>query len=199
MTADVGVPAPTLAGALWPEKAALSDRLLRGVLLAVLGSMLVAVSAQIQVPMYPVPMTMQPLAVLVIGAAYGSRLGALTMLLYMAEGALGLPVFAGMKGGALHLVGPTGGYIVGFVAAAAVVGALAERGWHRSIVLSTAAMTLGMTLIYLFGAGWLASLIGLDKALAAGVLPFLLGDAVKIALAALIVPGSWALVERFAR
>lgn len=197
MTTDVN--AVTLAGALWPEKAALSERLVRGVLLALLGSLLVAVAAQIQVPMYPVPMTMQPLAVLVIGAAYGSRLGAATLLLYMAEGAVGLPVFAGLKGGAAHLIGPTGGYIVGFVVAATTVGWFAERGWLRSVLLSIAAMTLGVALIYLFGAGWLATLIGFEKAIAGGVLPFLLGDAVKVVLAALIVPGAWALVERFGR
>ncbi len=192
-------PAVTLAGALWPEKPALSDRLLRGVLLALLGSLLVAFSAQIQVPMYPVPMTMQPFAVLLIGAAYGSRLGALTVLLYMAEGAAGLPVFAGMKGGFVHLLGPTGGYIAGFIAAAAVVGLLAERGWHRSIAFCLAAMTIGMALIYLLGVGRLASLIGLDKAFAVGMLPFLVGDAVKIALAALILPGASTLVDRFGR
>ena len=154
------------------------------------------VSAQIQVPMYPVPMTMQPFAVLAIGAAYGARLGAATLLLYMAEGALGLPVFAGMKGGAAMLVGPTAGYIVGFVLAAGAVGWLAERRWDRNVLSTIAAMTIGMALIYIPGVGWLAGLIGTEKAIAAGMVPFLVGDAVKIALAALALPGAWWLIGR---
>jgi biotin transport system substrate-specific component len=184
----------TLAAAVWPAGSEAGFRAMRAVLLALVGSALVAISAQIQVPMYPVPMTMQPFAVIVIGAAYGGRLGAATLLLYMAEGALGLPVFAGMKGGAAVLAGPTAGYIVGFVLAAGAVGWLAERGWDRTVVATVAAMTIGMALIYIPGVAWLASLIGTEKAIAAGMLPFLVGDAVKIALAALVLPGAWWLI-----
>jgi biotin transport system substrate-specific component len=186
--------AATLAATVWPARSGFHA--MRAGLLALVGSLLVAVSAQIQVPMYPVPMTMQPFAVIVIGAAYGARLGAATLLLYMAEGALGLPVFAGMKGGAAVLAGPTAGYIVGFVLAAGAVGWLAERGWDRNVFATAAAMTIGMALIYIPGVAWLAGLIGTQKAIAAGMLPFLIGDGVKIALAALALPGAWWLVGR---
>ena len=186
----------TLAAAVWPTGSEAGFRAMRAVLLALVGSALVAISAQIQVPMYPVPMTMQPFAVIVIGAAFGARLGAATLLVYMAEGALGLPVFAGLKGGAAMLTGPTAGYIVGFVLASGAVGWLAERGWDRNIVTTVAAMTIGMALIYLPGVAWLASLIGTEKAIAAGMMPFLVGDAVKIALAALVLPGAWWLIGR---
>lgn len=189
----------TLAAAIWPAASETGLRAMRAVLLALVASLLVAVSAQLQVPMYPVPMTMQPFAVIVIGAAYGSRLGFATLLLYIAEGALGLPVFAGMKGGTGHLVGPTAGYIVGFALAAGAVGWLAERSWDRSILTTIAAMTIGMALIYIPGVAWLASLIGTEKAIAAGMLPFLIGDAVKIALAALVLPGAWFLLGRAGR
>ncbi len=186
--------AKTLAAAVWP--AGTGFNAMRAGLLALVGSLLVAVSAQIQVPMYPVPMTMQPFAVVVIGAAFGARLGAATLLIYMAEGALGLPVFAGMKGGALVLAGPTAGYIAGFVLAAGAVGWLAERGWDRNVVTTVAAMTIGMALIYIPGVAWLSTLIGAEKAIAAGMLPFLVGDAVKIALGALVLPGAWWLIGR---
>jgi biotin transport system substrate-specific component len=172
---------------------------MRAVLLALIGSLVVAASAQVQVPMYPVPMTMQPFAVLVIGAAYGSRLGFATLLLYIAEGALGLPVFAGMKGGPAVLVGPTAGYIVGFALAAGAVGWFAERGWDRSITTTIVAMTIGMALIYIPGVAWLASLIGVEKAILGGMLPFVYGDAIKIALAALVLPGAWLMVGRAGR
>jgi biotin transport system substrate-specific component len=189
----------TLAATLWPVGSEAGFRAMRAVLLALVGSLLVAVSAQVVVPMVPVPMTMQPFAVIVIGAAYGSRLGFATLLLYIAEGALGLPVFAGMKGGPAVLVGPTAGYIVGFALAAGAVGWLAERGWDRSILTTIVAMTVGMALIYIPGVAWLASLIGTEKAIAAGMLPFLYGDAVKIALAALVLPGAWLMVGRAGR
>ena len=181
---------------MWPAGTEAGLNAMRAGLLALVGSLLVAVSAQVQVPMYPVPMTMQPFAVIMIGAAYGSRLGAATLLLYMAEGALGLPVFAGMKGGAAVLMGPTAGYIVGFVLAAGAVGWLAERGWDRNVFATIAAMTIGMALIYIPGVAWLAALIGAEKAIAAGMLPFLIGDAVKIALAAVVLPGAWWLIGR---
>ena len=186
----------TLAATMWPAGTEAGLNAMRAGLLALVGSLLVAVSAQVQVPMYPVPMTMQPFAVIMIGSAYGSRLGAATLLLYMAEGALGLPVFAGMKGGAAVLMGPTAGYIVGFVLAAGAVGWLAERGWDRNVFATIAAMTIGMALIYIPGVAWLAALIGAEKAIAAGMLPFLIGDAVKIALAAVVLPGAWWLIGR---
>ncbi len=186
----------TLAATMWPTGSETGFNAMRAVLLALVGSLLVALSAQVQVPMYPVPMTMQPFAVIVIGAAYGARLGFATMLLYIAEGAIGLPVFAGMKGGVAILVGPTGGYIVGFALAAGVVGWLAQRGWDRNVFATAAAMAIGMIVLYAPGVAWLASLIGVQKAIAAGLLPFLVGDAVKIVLGAIVLPGAWWLVGR---
>lgn len=184
----------TLAAAVWP--AGTGFNAMRAGLLALVGSLLVAVSAQFQVPMVPVPMTMQSFAVLVIGAAYGARLGAATLLLYIAEGALGLPVFAGMKGGAQHLVGPTGGYIVGFVLAAGAVGWLAERGWDRGIVRTAIAMLIGKVFIFVPGVLWLGAVIGMEKAIGAGLVPFIPGIFLKIALAVAVLPGAWWLIGR---
>jgi len=181
---------------MWPAGSEAGFNAMRAVLLALVGSLLVAVSAQFQVPMVPVPMTMQSFAVLVIGAAYGARLGAATLLLYMAEGALGLPVFAGMKGGAVHLVGPTGGYIVGFVLAAGVVGWLAERGWDRSVVWTTLAMLIGKVFIFVPGVLWLGAVIGMDKAIGAGLVPFIPGIFLKVALAVAALSGAWWLLGR---
>ena len=179
-------PATTLARQLWPEDAA--NRTMRAVLLCVIGSALIAASAQVRVPLWPVPMTMQTFAVLALALACGPRLGAATVLLYLAEGAMGLPVFAGFKAGPAALMGPTAGYLAGFVLAAALVGRLGERGWDRRVPTTVAAMLLGNLVIYAFGAGWLATLVGPAKALELGILPFLPGDALKIALAAAILP-----------
>lgn len=191
------LPATTLVGALWP-----ADRvpaLARNALLAVVGTLLLTISAKVQVPFWPVPMTMQTFVVLVIGMAYGPRLGAATLLLYLAEGAVGLPVFANTpeRGiGLAYMMGPTGGYLIGFVISAALVGRLAERGWDRSILTTLAAMTLGTAVIFVLGWSWLATLIGPEKAFAAGVVPFLPGAALKIALAAALLPAAWKLVDR---
>jgi biotin transport system substrate-specific component len=156
---------------------------LRLAALALLGSLLLWASAKIQVPFYPVPMTLQTAVVFLIGIAYGPGLGAATVLLYLAEGAVGLPVFAGTpeKGiGLAYMAGPTGGYLLGFVAAAAITGAFSRGGAHwLRIGLGVLLATLA---IYLLGAGWLAVLIGPEKALAFGVVPFLLGDTLKLLL-----------------
>jgi biotin transport system substrate-specific component len=186
----------TLAATMWPAGSEVGVNAMRAALLALVGSLLVAVSAQFQVPMVPVPMTMQSFAVLVIGAAYGARLGAATLLLYMAEGALGLPVFAGMKGGAQHLVGPTGGYIVGFVLAAGVVGWFAERGWDRGVVRTAIAMLIGKVFIFVPGVLWLGAVIGMEKAVGAGLTPFIPGIFLKVALAVAVLPGAWWLIGR---
>jgi biotin transport system substrate-specific component len=185
-----------LIDTLWPSRGAAAS--LRGLRLTVLiaaGTALMALSAKVQVPMWPVPMTMQTFAVLVIGMAYGWRLGGVTLLAYLAEGAAGLPVFASGAGVA-YLYGPTGGYLVGFVVAAMLVGWLGERGWDRSVVPTLVAMTLGTAVIFGLGVGWLSTLIGFDKALAAGLTPFLVGAAIKIALAAAVLPFAWRLVGR---
>ncbi len=184
---------PTLAGTLWP--AGKANPMLRGMVLAVAGTALLTLSAKIQVPFYPVPMTLQTLVVLVLGMAYGWRLGAATLLLYLAEGAAGLPVFAGTpeKGiGLAYMMGSTGGYLFGMVLAAAVCGWLAERGWDRSWVRTAAAMAIGNAIIYVPGLLWLGALLGWDKPLLAwGLTPFLLGDLTKLALAAAAVPLAW--------
>ena len=162
----------------------------RAALLVVVGTLLLAVSAKVQVPFWPVPMTMQTLAVLLVGVAYGSRLGTATVLAYLAEGLAGLPVFAGSAAGAAYLAGPTGGYLVGFVAAAALAGALAERGWARIPVRAAALFVLGHAVLFVPGVLWLATLTGWDRAVALGLVPFLAGTAVKSLLgAALTVAG----------
>jgi biotin transport system substrate-specific component len=180
--------APILIDAAWaPSK---NRRLARAALLTVAGSLLIAVCAHIKVPMWPVPMTMQTFAVLLIGFMYGSRLGVATVALYLAEGAVGLPVFAG-GGGIAHLAGPTAGYLVGFLVAAALTGWLAEAGWSRSVPRTLLGMALGSTVIFLFGFVWLSVLLGAEKAFMAGLVPFLVGDAVKAALAAVLLPLTW--------
>ena len=165
-------------------------------LMAVLaGIALLTASAHIKIPFYPVPLTMQTLIVLGIGMTYGARLGGATLLGYLAAGFIGLPVFAGGAGIA-YMMGPTGGYLAGFFAAAVVLGALAERGWTRSWATAAAAMLIGNVIIYLFGLGWLTSLIGWDKAVQFGLLPFLYGDALKLIIAALGVPYLWSKLKQ---
>lgn len=180
--------ASLLSDRLWP-----ATGLARNVILAVAGSLLVAAAAQVNVPMLPVPMTLQSLAVLMIGAAYGSRLGAATLALYALEGAIGLPVFAGFKSGFMLA---SFGYVLGFIAAAYVVGYLAERGWDKSIPKMFAAMLIGAAVLYVPGLIWLSAWIGAEKAIELGLLPFLVGDVVKAAIAALGFPAAWALLAR---
>ena len=187
---------PTLTTVLWAGGA----RPLRAVVLAMVGSLLLWASAKVQVPFYPVPMTLQTFAVLGLGMAYGWRLAGATLLLYLAEGAMGLPVFAGTpeKGiGLAYMVGPTGGYLLGFVISAVACGWLAERGWDRNVLTTALAMLIGNVLIYAPGLLWLGSLVGWDKpVLEWGLAPFLLGDAAKLALAAILLPAVWKLVGR---
>jgi biotin transport system substrate-specific component len=186
---------PTLASALWPSST--KSGALRAAVLMVLGTVALWLSAKIQVPLIPVPITMQTLVVLVIGVAYGWKLGGATVLLYLAEGAVGLPVFAGNwseGGGIHHLYGPTAGYLVGFAVAAAICGALAERSWDRSLLKAGAAMVIGNLVIYALGLTWLAIQIGLSDALKYGLVPFLVGDALKIVLGACLLPATWRLI-----
>ncbi|WP_237480548.1 biotin transporter BioY [Lichenibacterium dinghuense] len=190
---------PTLACAVWPEQAAPGLRLARASLLALVGSAVMALSAKLSVPFYPVPVTMQSLAVLLIAAAFGSRLGAATMALYLVEGALGLPVFAGTPAhgiGLAYMMGPTGGYLLGYVAAAFAVGFFAERGADRSVPQLLGAMTLGHVILFATGYAWLTHLVGAQAAWTGGVLPFVIGTVVKTLLGALLVPSVWGLVSR---
>lgn len=173
---------PTLAERLWPV-ADRQGRVLRTLVLMVAGSLLLWLSAKIQVPFYPVPITMQTAVAFLLGIAYGPRLAVMTVLLYIAEGAMGLPVFAGTpeRGiGLPYILGPTGGYILSLLPAAAITGWAAERSRHW---LATALGVLAATLvIYALGAAWLATFVGARQAFALGVLPFLLGDLLKLAL-----------------
>lgn len=161
------------------------------------GSILLALSARVVIPLpfSPVPVTGQTFAVLLVGAVLGSRRGMLSVLAYLAQGAAGLPVFAGGLSGAVVVLGPTGGYLLGFVAAAALTGWLAERGWDRRVVTTLLAMLVGNLVIYAFGVPRLASFVGWDAALAAGLIPFLVGDAFKIGLAAALLPQGWRLLN----
>ena len=163
--------------------------------LVVFGSLLLAVSAQFKIPLYPVPVTGQTLVVLLIGMTYGPRLGGITVAAYLFEGALGLPVFAGGAAGVAVLMGPTAGYLFGFLLAAIAMGYLAERGMGRTMVSTIAAMFIGNCVIYLCGALWLANFIGFGQAIAAGVLPFLYGDALKLVVAAGVMPWAWRAVK----
>lgn len=160
------------------------------------GSLFVALFAQIALPLpfSPVPITGQTLAVLMIGALYGSWRGGLTLLVYLAEGAVGLPVFAEWRGGLAVIFGPTGGYLLGFVVAAFVVGLLAEKGWDRRIVPTLIAMFLGNTIIYLCGLPWLAWFVGFENVLTFGLYPYIPGDIAKLIVAALLLPGGWQLL-----
>lgn len=193
------LPSNTLAKTLLP----IDNAIVRNLILAIVGSLALWVSAKISIPFWPVPLTMQTLVVLVIGMAFGARLGAATVLLYLAEGAVGLPVFSGTpeKGlGLAYMMSTTGGYLVGFVLAAGAVGFLAERGWDRSPLKTALAMVLGNVLIYVTGLLWLGTIVGWDKpVLAWGLTPFLAGDAIKIAAAAVLMPLVWRLVSAFKR
>src|SRR5262245_48555927 len=151
---------PTLVGTLWPTR---TNQLLRWIVLMIGGSLFVAIFAQIQVPMVPVPMTMQTFAALVIGMGFGTRLGAATLALYLVEGVIGLPVFAGLASGFLQLA--SAGYIIGFVIAAAIVGWLAERGWDRNVVTTATAMLIGNIVLYVPGLLWLSTFVGSEKTL----------------------------------
>ena len=186
-------PQATLIGTLWPARSAPA---LRWALLTVLGSLFLAVCAHLYVPLQPVPITMQTFGVLLLGMVFGARLGAATVALYLLEGAAGLPVFAGFTGGLPVLFGPTGGYLFGFVIAAWLVGSLAERGWDRGVFTTALAMLFGNIVLYVPGLIWLGNLIGGNAAIAAGLAPFWIGDLLKIALAAGLLPSAWWLTRR---
>ncbi len=161
------------------------------------GSLLIALSAHLKVllPFSPVPVTAQTFAVLMLGALLGAKRGGLAALAYIIEGAMGLPVFA-LGGGFAVLLGPTGGYLIGFIPAAYVTGFLAQKGWDRRIGTTVLAMIFGNIIIYTFGLLWLSRLMGISKTvLSVGLYPFIVGDLVKIALAAAVLPTGWKLLK----
>ena len=191
-TGFTSIAAPsTLMSFVWPSRS-----ILRAPVLMVVGTALLALSAKIQVPFYPVPMTMQTLVVLVIGAAYGWRLGGATVALYLAEGALGLPVFAGAGAGIAYMAGPTGGFLIGFLVAAMVTGVMAQRGWDRSLIRVVAMMAVGHAVIFVFGVAWLSSLFDFSRAWAVGVAPFYAATVLKTLLAAALMQAAWNVVVR---
>jgi biotin transport system substrate-specific component len=175
---------------VWPDRSGRLAGIGRALFLVAFGTALLTLSAKVNLPLPYVPMTLQTLVVLVIGAAYGWRLGTTTLMAYLAEGAIGFPVFAGPAGGLAPLVGPTAGYLYGFVAAAFVTGWLSERGWDRSVLWLFVAMAFGHILILAAGFGWLAfgMKLGVEKAWLVGIAPFIATALIKNALGAALVP-----------
>lgn len=163
------------------------------VFLALCGSFFIAVMAQISVPLAftPVPITGQTLAVLLIGATFGSRLGAATVLTYLAEGALGLPFFAGSSSGYLVFFGPRGGYLLGFVIAAWAVGKMAESKLDRKLVTAIPCFLIGHFIIFFFGCAWLSTFVGFQKSVILGFFPFVPGEVIKTAMTSLILSSIW--------
>lgn len=168
--------------------------------LVLTGVLLLALSAQVVIPLWftPVPLTGQTFAVLLVGAAFGSLRGLVTFALYLAVGAAGAPVFSEGAAGWQTLLGPTGGYLAGMLLAVWIVGAAAERGWDRRVRSSVPAMLAGNAVIYLFGLTWLGLYLGtsVTETLALGAAPFVIGDLIKIALAAVALPTAWSAVEK---
>jgi biotin transport system substrate-specific component len=197
--------ATTLAAAIWPSEV---NQLLRSLALVALGVVVLTVSAKVKVPFYPVPVTLQTLAVPLIAAAYGARLGTAAVVAYLAAGFVGLPVFANTPPavpGPLYFLGTTGGYLVAYPLAAAIIGTLVESDPERSLLRTFGAMVIGDIVIMIFGFAWLAFAahlsnggtgLGMSAAWNAGVLPFLLGDLVKLALAAALIRAGWKAAER---
>ena len=167
---------------------------MRNLILIILGSLFVAVLAQVVIPLpfTPVPITVQTFGVLLVGAALGSKRGSASLALYLAEGAIGLPFFAGGAHGLTVLTGATAGYLVGFVGAAYVIGQLAERGLERSVRTSFIPFLVGTVIIYACGVSWLAVVLGsFSKAVTLGLVPFIIGDIIKLIAAALALPAAW--------
>jgi biotin transport system substrate-specific component len=201
-----------LAVALWPDNV---NQFVQGAVLVLLGTVVLAISANIKVPFYPVPMTLQTFAIMAMAAAYGSRLAVTTVLAYLLEGALGLPVFANAGAGPLYFLGPTGGFLIGFILLALIVGKATDFGWDRSIPKLFAAMIVADAVVFAMGFAWFAWFATLSPGLlellklpegtagagaafawSQGVVPFLLADLLKIVLAALAIPAAWRLLER---
>lgn len=186
-----------LVSAALPAKGA--TRLASQLLLAVAGSLLLVASAKTKVVFGPVDMSLQTLVVLGIGAAYGLRLGLATIMLYLAQGAMGYPVFQSTpeKGiGLAYMLGSTGGYLAGFVAMVAIVGWAVDRGWGRSVVKMLGVMLVAEVVMMAMGFSWLSLLIGAEKSWQFGVVPFIVPDLIKVALAAAAVPAIWALLPK---
>lgn len=174
-----------LINRIFPTNAISTDD--KNIILILFATLLLAVSSKVQVPFWPVPMTMQTFVVFIIGMTYGWRLSFFTLLAYLYEGAIGLPVFA-TGGGAAYLMGPTAGYLYGMLVAAVVIGYLSEKGFSKSYFLCAISLFIGSIIIFTLGVGYLGSIIGYDKAINAGLMPFLPSELFKLGLAVVIIP-----------
>ena len=187
---------PVLADTFW--KTTETGIWIKRVALVVAGVLALTIAAKLKVPMWPVPITMGTFAVLAIGTAYGPALGLSTILVYLLVGAFGLDVFAGNSAGTTgltYMMGTTGGYLAGYALAATALGWFARKGWDRDIKWMALALLIGNAIIYVPGLLWLGQVVGWDKpVLAWGLWPFLIGDGLKLVLAALVIPGLWKLV-----
>jgi biotin transport system substrate-specific component len=183
----------TLADVAWPRAGTIQH-----VLIVVVASFLTGLAAQIAIPISwtPVPITGQTFAVLLSGAVLGARRGFAAQMLYLAEGAMGFPVFAGGMSGPAVFLGPTAGYLAAFPIAAGITGLLCERGWDRRFVTMFLAMLVGSLSIFALGAGWLLRFVPASNVLTLGVLPFVPGDLIKSALAAVAFPAAWRVARR---
>ena len=189
----------TLVGLLWPSRDDARFTALRAIVLMIAGTALLTISAKVQVPLPYVPLTLQTLVVLMIGASYGWRLGGATVALYLAEGAMGLPVFANtppLPAGIGYFMGPTGGFLFGFLAAAVATGYMAERGWDRSLLRVVVMMAVGHALIFAFGLAQLALAMPFAKAWTLGASPFVAATIIKTALAAALMQAAWSATRR---
>lgn len=173
------------------------NSMFRSSTLALAGTLFIALMAHLAIPLpfNPIPFTGQTFAILLVGALFGKKLGALTVAMYVAEGAAGLPVFA-MGAGPAYVAGPTGGYLLGCIAAAWITGALAERGWDRSVPRAALAMLAGNAAIYVFGLAWLSRFVDSGILLQTGLYPFIITDLLKMSLAAIALPAGWSLIRR---
>ena len=172
--------------------------LFKKLVLLISGVAVLAISAQLKVPFYPVPITMQTLVVMIIGFTFGARLGSCTVLVYLASGAIGAPVFAGGAGLA-YISGPTGGYLFGFLVAVYLIGYFTEQGYGRTFISTLFLALAGTIVFYLFGVAWLTTILGFEKAIKFGLLPFLYGDVLKLFLLAFSIPATWKLVVKLSK
>lgn len=183
----------TMADVYSPKNGVLTYPLIYNLLLILGGSIFISLTAQLafRLPFTPVPITMQTFGVLLIGLTFGSKRGAITLLAYLAEGAMGFPVFANGSFGIPYILGPTGGYLVGFVASAFVVGYLAERGWDRKMLPTFVAMLIGTIILFGFGLLWLNKFVGTEKLFVSGLFPFIPGEILKSIFVAIALPIAW--------
>jgi biotin transport system substrate-specific component len=183
---------PTLADRLFSRGIAMD------IVLVAAGAALTAIAAQVEVPLWPVPITGQTLAVLLVGSSLGALRGTLSMLLYAVLGIVGLPVFSGATSGMPVVLGPTGGYIIGFVFAAALTGWIAQRSWDHKVLRALLGFLCGTVVTFAIGLPWLAVSLGLDlqQTLESGLYPFIVGGIVKAAIAAAVIGLGWRYFER---